>query len=267
MDNIIIAKLKDSDIKINNLISQLENKFNDINSEDDDFSQIESIQKNISLELESMKFLKNDLKEELNIKIWGKKINEFESKNKDFKQKTKNLPKNKEKNADPENIDKSFDHTHATIEEEYKRGKKILSEDNRILGELIDIVTKDGETLMIVKQKLEIQNKQLEELPFDEMEYSLKRAGAKIRKMMKMALKDNIAKCLIAVISIIILTIIIISLCEGKTDNNYNLPLDIFSSNKNGININNNNTSSYEYSFYLGNKLYYTILILLLLFL
>ena len=87
MDNIIIAKLKDSDIKINNLISQLENKFNDINSEDDDFSQIESIQKNISLELESMKFLKNDLKEELNIKIWGKKINEFESKNKDFKQK------------------------------------------------------------------------------------------------------------------------------------------------------------------------------------
>ena len=199
MDNVAISKLKDSDEKINKLIYHLDNKFNDIIGEDDDFSQIETIKKNISLELENMNTFKNDLKEELNKKIWEKKIEELDSKNKVFKQKTKKLAKNKDKNTDPENIDRSFDHSNATIEEEYKRGKKILSEDNRILGELIDIVTKDGETLMIVKQKLEIQNKQLEMLPFDEMEYSLKRAEAKIKKMMKMALNDNITKCLIII--------------------------------------------------------------------
>ena len=266
MDTETISLLKDYDKNINELLSNLDNKFNKIKDKSDkDLSQIKNLLKNIETNLGVMEGQILLLKEEFNKTSWTKKRKDLLSKYKDLNGKFVNLKnQEKEENTDPENIDRPFDHNKATVIEEYKRGKKILAEDNRILGELIDIVSKDGETLVVVKQKLKEQRNQLEMLPFEEMEFSLKRAGTKIKKMMKMALKDRIAKCLIAVISIIILTIIIVSLCKDKKDNNYNLPLDIFSSNKNGIN-NNNDTSSYEYSFCLVNKFYYTILIIILL--
>lgn len=268
MDNDTNKFLEGEAAKINKLLTELDSEFNDIGNKDDDFSQIEIKLKDIDIKLQSMMIQKDDLKEEININFWGNKREELKSKYKDFIKKYENLTKNKKKeNKDPENIDISFDHTKATIEEEYKRGKKILKEDDKILGDLIDIVSKDGKTLMIVKQKLRDQKEQLDMLPFDEMEYSLKRTGVKIRNMMKMALQDNIAKCLIFVISITILTIIIVSFCKEKKDNNYNLPFDIFSSNKNGINKDNNTTSSDAYSFCLANKFYYTILIIVILFL
>ena len=266
MDKDTIAILENLAKKIDDILSELEHEFNNTNYKDDDFSKIEKTLKNISLKLETMKTQISFLKDE-NKKFWEKKRKEFSSKYEDFNEQFNNLKNQKIENTDPENIERSFDHNRATVEEEYKRGKKILNEDNRILGELIDIVSKDGETLMIVKQKLKEQQDKLEMLPFDEMQYSLKRAGAKIKNMMKMALSDNIAKCLIAVISIIILTIIIVSFLEGKKDNNYNLPFDIFSSNKNAINIDNNTTSSYSYSFCLVNKFYITIFIIVLLIL
>ena len=269
MDNDTIKILKDFEEKINRLLLELEKNFNIINDKNNDFSQIENKLEEIDLKLKSMNiFIDYYLKEEINKNLWKTKIKELKSKYYDFQKKFENLPNNQIiENKEPENIDMPFDHNNATIEEEYKRGKKILKEDERILGELIDIVSKDGKTLIIVKQNLKEQKEKLDMLPFDEMEYSLKRAGVKIKNLMKLALQDNITKCLIAVISIIIITIIIISLCKDKKDNNYNLPFDIFSSNKNGINRDNNITSSDAYSFCLVNKIYYTILIIVLLFL
>ena len=114
------------------------------------------------------------------------------------------------------------------------------------------------------KKNLKIQDEQLNTVDpmFKEMEFSLKRAGKKVKNMMIKLSKDKIIICLIVIICIIILSIIIVSLSGGDKTNNYNLPFDIFQSNNK-----NKNLTTYESSLCLFNKYYYTIIFLLLLIL
>lgn len=246
------------------LIEKIKGK-NEI-SQIDEISQIQTLLKEIEIKIDLMNFDKHDLKSELDKNEWEKEIKEYKSKFRKCNETFNSLPIKKEiENTDPENIDESIEHNNLTIEEEYKRGTKILDADDKILGELIDIISKDGETIIVVKQNLDTQTGKLENIDpmFKEMEFSLERAGKKVKKMMIELSKDKIIICLIAIISIIILSIIIVSLCGGdKNNNNYNLPFDIFQSNKK-----NNNITTYEYSLCLVNKYYYTIIFLLLLFL
>ena len=265
MDNNYQIILEDSSNFINKKFSKLDIELNNSKNKDN-ISQIELILEEIENKLKSMKNDKNNLNES-DKNIWEGNIKELKSKYEEYKKQYEDITKNKkEENHDPENIEESIDHNKLTIEEEYKRGKKILDEDNRIIGELIDIVSKDGETCIIIRKNLEEQGLKIEGISpqLKEIDFSLNRAGKKVKSMMKELLKDNFIKCLIAVISIIILTIIIISLCKGNNkNNNNNLPLDIFSSNSKD-NGNKNNNTSYQCFLCLGNKFYYILFILLI---
>ena len=198
-----------------------------------------------------------ELKKESNKKKWKKNIEELNLKYEEYYDKFKNFIKEEnEENIEGEN------NKEPTIGEIYKKGKKILDADDKILGELIDIVTVDGRTCIVIKENLKNQGEKIESInpELKEMNFSLKRAGNKIKDMIKQQLKDTYIKCLISVIGIIIITIIITSLCKGKKNNNYNLPFDIFSSNNKG----NNNSTSYNCYLGLFNNYYYLIIFIIL---
>lgn len=265
MENNYQIILKDSSDFINKNFSKLEILLNDTKNKDT-ISQINLILEEIENKLKSMKNDKNNLNES-DKNLWAGNIKELKLKYEEYKKEYEDITKNKkEENTDPENIDESIDHNKLTIEEEYKRGKKILDEDNRIIGELIDIVSKDGETCIIISKNLEEQGKKIEDISpqLKEIDYSLNRAGKKVKSMMKELLKDNFIKCLIGIVSIIILTIIIVSLVKGKNsnDNSTNLPFDIFSSNSK--NNNKSNNTSDERFLSLINNFYYIFFILLI---
>ena len=258
--------LEDASNYINKRFSKIE-QIKD-NKDKDNISEIKILLEEIDNKIDFIDIQKDFLKNELDKNAYEKAKKKFKSKCEKYKNEFENLFKNIEKNNDPENIDSSFDHDNANIEEEYKRGMKILDADDKIIGELIDIVSKDNETCMVVKKNLKEQEEKINYVDPDlkDIQFSLKRAGKKIRRMMIDLSKDKIIKCLIAIISIIIITIIIVSFFGGDKKNNYNLPIDIFGTN-NKNNNKNNSITTYDYSLGLFNQSYYTLLLLIFLIL
>ena len=221
--------LEDSYNKINEYFNELE-KY--LKNKNEHTSQISLLLEQIKNKIDIMDQDKNDLNE-YDKSIWKKKIKEIKSKYENYL-KNEELIKNKDDDIiDPSNIEESIDHNKLTIEEEYKRGTKILDKDEKILGELIDIVQKDNQTLMVVRENLENQAGEIDKIDpnLKEMEFSLKRAGLKIRDIGIYLAQDKLKKFLFIFIVLMIIIIIIVSACGGKEKKNFNLPFDIFSTN------------------------------------
>lgn len=232
--------LEDSYNKINENFNKLEKYLNNNNEYN---SQIDLLLNQIKNRIDLMDNDKNDLNE-YDKNIWKKKIKEINSKYENYLKKCEELKKDKGDGIiDPSDIEESIDHNKLSIEEEYKRGTKILDKDEKILGELIDIVQKDNQTLMVVRENLDNQAGEIDKIDpnLKEIEFSLKRAGLKIREIGIYFAQDKLKKFLIIFIVLMILIIIIVSACGGKEKNNFNLPFDIFSNNNKGNNTDTDN--------------------------
>ena len=257
MENNLKLNLIDSEefiLKRFPILNKLKKYIGSQNINEDEIFQFDSKIKDIENKLGIMKRDMNSLNE-IDKNIWSDKIKELNSKFEDYKKQFEEIHKESKD-------DKPIDYNNLTTEEAYKKGNEILDKDEKILGNLIDIIQKDNETLVIVSNNLDYQKKRLEEISpvLNEIQFSLKRSKNKLTNMLKILLKDKFIICLIVAISIIILTIIIVSSCKGNknNDNNkYNLPVDIFSSN------NKDNNNSNGYSFGLFYKYYYAALFIL----
>ena len=244
VDSFTINNLKDKSVEINKRFSKLEEKF----KKSDDITSIKKILDEIEIRIDTMESDKNSLNDENKKDLWKKNISKIKSKYELYKKKYENMEafEKEEKDNDPENIDDN----NLTIEGAMKRGNQILDKDDKILGELVDIITTDNKTLMVIKNDLTEQQKKLELIDpeLKEINFSLKRAKKKVTEMSRQLSKDKFIICLIVLIVIIIITIIIASACGKNKDNNKsNLPLDIFSTNTNKNNNNLNNKSSSGY--------------------
>lgn len=248
--NISNDNLEKTSKEIEKIFTKFDEKIKDKN-DISDISQIASLLETINEKIKLMDCEKDTLKE-FNKNQWDEKIKKIKKKYKECETTYKELERKKDEKENKEDP--------LTIEEAYKRGTNILDEDDKIIGQLIDIVSKDGVTCMIVKENLKLQIGELGKVKpmLKEMDFSLKRAGKKIKRMMIELSKDKIIICFIVLIAIIILAIIITSLFGGNK--NYNNPVDIFWSNNN-----KNSTTAYNFSLGLFNKDFYMILFIFLL--
>ena len=115
--------------------------------------------------------------------LWKKNISKIKSKYELYKKKYENMEafEKEEKDNDPENIDDN----NLTIEGAMKRGNQILDKDDKILGELVDIITTDNKTLMVIKNDLTEQQKKLELIDPELKEMRKEKIKMSLKKILK----------------------------------------------------------------------------------
>ena len=115
------------------------------------------------------------------------------------------------------------------------RGDKIVEANDKAIDNIQAHVNKDNEIMAGVNSNLQGQIEKFDKVDSDlkEMDFSVDRAKKKLTSMFKIYASDKCITCMIVAILIIIVVIIIVSACGGDNKNNFNVPHDIFGTNKN----------------------------------
>lgn len=249
MDKNTIAVLQDYQSSIEESFKKIEKKLNSYNNLEK--SQKKSASTSLKQELANVKANMGMMKAELpnlveqgNTNIWEETISKLKSKVKQYSEKINNLesmnnePENNENNyMDP---DAKVDYDELNVQQVMDRGDKILDEDDKAIKNMAHVVNQDVDQMKNVNVELNRQKEKLDNVDTDlnEMDYSLKRAGKQIGSMFRMYSHDKCITGLIVVILIIIVVIIITSALGGDSKSNFNVPHDIFNSNKNATKTN-----------------------------
>ncbi len=229
-------------------------------------SQLDTELENIRINIERMEAEQSSLKDENNKENWEEIISKYKSKLKEFKKTIKNLEVivvEEPDNGDHLDPDAKVDLNELNVQQAMDRGDAIVKEDDKIISGMVKTVHGDVQTMKEANANLNVQIEKLDNVDSDlkEMEYSVDRARKKITSMFKLYASDKCITCLIVVILIIIVTIIIVSACGGDNKNNFNVPHDVFDSNKNDTNT---KVTSSSYSLTNAIKIKYLISLILL---
>ena len=244
MDKNTIAILQDYQSSIENSFRKIDKKINTYNTLEK--SQKKSASTSLKQELANIKANMSMMKAELpnlldqgNRNIWEESVSKLKSKVKQYTEKINNL---ETLNIEPENNDADYmdpeakvDYDELNVQQVMDRGDKILDEDDKAIKNMAHVVNQDVDQMKNVNVELNRQQEKLDSVDNDltEMDYSLKRARKQITSMFRMYSKDKCIICLIVGILIIIVVIIITSALGGDSNKNYNVPHDVFTSNKN----------------------------------
>ena len=244
MDKNTIAILQDYQSSIENSFKKIDKKLNTYNNLEK--SQKKSASTSLKQELANIKANMSMMKAELpnlldqgNRNIWEESVSKLKSKVKQYTEKINNL---ETLNIEPENNDADYmdpeakvDYDELNVQQVMDRGDKILDEDDKAIKNMAHVVNQDVDQMKNVNVELNRQQEKLDSVDNDltEMDYSLKRARKQITSMFRMYSKDKCIICLIVGILIIIVVIIITSALGGDSNKNYNVPHDVFTSNKN----------------------------------
>ena len=255
MDNSAIATLEDIQKAIEESLEEIENKINSYRNEDKKGKNL--IKKEVQKKLENIKkkgqnMLNeiNDLRDEENKEKWEKIFNYLKKRIKEYKEKINNIDKlkinNEEKKDEYLDPDAKVSVNELNVEQAMKRGDNILEDDGKRITNMNKIVNKDVDTMKGVNIALNDQKIKLEGVDNDlkEIDFSIDRARKKITDMFKIYASDKCVICLIVVILIIIVTIILVSAFGGDNKNNFNVPHDIFYTNKKNTNSTTNSEQS-----------------------
>jgi len=260
MDNSAIATLEDIQKAIEESLEEIENKINSYRNEDKKGKNL--IKKEVQKELENIKkkgqnMLNeiNDLRDEENKEKWEKIFSNLKKRIKEYKEKINNIDtlqiSNEEKKDEYLDPDAKVSVNELNVEQAMKRGDNILEDDGKRITNMNKIVNKDVDTMKGVNIALNDQKIKLEGVDNDlkEIDFSIDRARKKITDMFKIYASDKCVICLIVVILIIIVTIILVSAFGGDNKNNFNVPHDIFDTNKKNTNSTTNSEQSLISSF------------------
>ena len=260
MDNSVIATLEDIQKAIEESLEEIENKINSYRNEDKKGKNL--IKKEVQKELENIKkkgqnMLNeiNDLRDEENKEKWEKIFSNLKKRIKEYKEKINNIDtlqiSNEEKKDEYLDPDAKVSVNELNVEQAMKRGDNILEDDGKRITNMNKIVNKDVDTMKGVNIALNDQKIKLEGVDNDlkEIDFSIDRARKKITDMFKIYASDKCVICLIVVILIIIVTIILVSAFGGDNKNNFNVPHDIFDTNKKNTNSTTNSEQSLISSF------------------
>ena len=260
MDTDIIPILKDIQSSIEKSFEKIQNKIKSYDNmiKNDKKTAKYFIQKELKLIKNNISQIEqeiNNLKEEENKNEWEEIVNKLDSKNKEYKEKFNNLDSNnnvneEEKDGDYLDPDAEVDLDKMNAEQAMKRGDKILDVDDKALDNMGQIVNKDVDDMKGVNIKLNEQIEKFDKVDSDlkEMDFSIGRARKKLTNMFKLYASDKCITCMIISIVIIIVVIIIVSVCGGDNKNNFNVPHDIFGTNKNSTsNYGNNLNKSFHF--------------------
>ena len=255
MDNSAIATLEDIQKAIEESLEEIENKINSYRNENKKGKNL--IKKEVQKELENIKkkgqnMLNeiNDLRDEENKEKWEKIFSNLKKRIKEYKEKINNIDtlqiSNEEKKDEYLDPDAKVSVNELNVEQAMKRGDNILEDDGKRITNMNKIVNKDVDTMKGVNIALNDQKIKLEGVDNDlkEIDFSIDRARKKITDMFKIYASDKCVICLIVVILIIIVTIILVSAFGGDNKNNFNVPHDIFDTNKKNTNSTTNSEQS-----------------------
>jgi SNARE protein len=255
MDNSAIATLEDIQKAIEESLEEIENKINSYRNEDKKGKNL--IKKEVQKKLENIKkkgqnMLNeiNDLRDEENKEKWEKIFSNLKKRIKEYKEKINNIDtlqiSNEEKKDEYLDPDAKVSVNELNVEQAMKRGDNILEDDGKRITNMNKIVNKDVDTMKGVNIALNDQKIKLEGVDNDlkEIDFSIDRARKKITNMFKIYASDKCVICLIVVILIIIVTIILVSAFGGDNKNNFNVPHDIFDTNKKNTNSTTNSEQS-----------------------
>ena len=260
MDNSAIATLEDIQKAIEESLEEIENKINSYRNENKKGKNL--IKKEVQKELENIKkkgqnMLNeiNDLRDEENKEKWEKIFSNLKKRIKEYKEKINNIDtlqiSNEDKKDEYLDPDAKVSVNELNVEQAMKRGDNILEDDGKRITNMNKIVNKDVDTMKGVNIALNDQKIKLEGVDNDlkEIDFSIDRARKKITDMFKIYASDKCVICLIVVILIIIVTIIFVSAFGGDNKNNFNVPHDIFDTNKKNTNSTTNSEQSLISSF------------------
>lgn len=228
-DGNCIATLKDYQVSIDTSFKRIDKNLRDFDILDNSFQKktmglMQKELNNIKNNLELMEQESANLKDEENIDVWENTKNQNSKKYKEYKKKIERKKENQKTQDlmdDYDDIDAKVDHNKMTTEQAFKRGDKILDQDDHALDRMVRQVDSDKNQMKIVNQELEKQKEQLENADKDlkEIDYSLQRAGKQMRQILKMYATDKIIMCIIIVLLLVIVTIIIVGCLKGKKGN------------------------------------------------
>jgi DNA repair exonuclease SbcCD ATPase subunit len=246
MDKNSISVLQDNQKSIEESIRKIDSKINNFKKATK--SEKKKIKNSLNIELENIKTNikrmeaeQSIMKDQNNRETWEDIISKYKSTLKEYKKKIQNLEENLEEDQENGNHldpDAKVDLNQLNVQQAIDRGNAIVKKDGEMISGMVKIVDGDVQVMKDANANLEQQKEKLDIVDNDlkEMEYSVDRARKKITSMFKLYASDKCITCLIVVILIIIVTIIIVSACGGDNKNNFNVPHDVFDTNKNETN-------------------------------
>jgi hypothetical protein len=243
-ETIYIATIKDYKSKIDQLIERVKKNLGKFDSLDpsEQSNMVKTINndfKYIEGQIESMKYEVNNIKNEGTHKGFKDQITttklEVRKLNDDFVEKQKGM--NKLDNLLlPEDVDiRMKPNSELNVQQVINKGNEILKDDGEAIRRMNVVVNQDKNTAVQIQIDLKNQKEKLEGTSknLKEINASLKRADKNLKTMFKMYATDKLIMCLIVVIVLVIIAIIITAAVGGDKDNIFNVPHDIFVSNKN----------------------------------
>lgn len=239
MDNVIISMLKDYKSSIEKSFGKIEKKIKSYNKAEK--NDIKQELKNIKIQKGQIEKELNNLKDEENKNEWEEIYNKFDSQYEEYHKKLNDLDsiyKNKSgEEGDEDYLDPSanVDLNKLNSQQVVDRGDKIVEANDQAIGNIEGYVNNDNEIMAGVNKSLGGQIEKFDKVDSDikEMNFSVDRAKKKLTSMFKIYASDKCITCMIVAILIIIVVIIIVSACGGDNKNNFNVPHDIFGTNKN----------------------------------